>query len=72
MVTANITYVGDFFFLQPFSQEKLILPFLGFACLGMLTGIFFTLSLRYIFAKKPAAVQHIEEIIEQEEEEEKE
>lgn len=70
MVIANMSYTGEFFFLKPFPEQKLIFPFLGFACLGMLTGIFFTLSLRYIFAKKPAAVQQVEDILEEEEKKE--
>lgn len=69
MVTANMSYTGEFFFLKPFPEQKLIFPFLGFACLGLITGIFFTLSLRYIFTKKPAAVQQVEEILEKEENE---
>lgn len=72
MITANMSYTSEFFFLKPFPEQKLVFPFLGFACLGVLTGIFFTLSLRYIFAKKPAAVQQVEDILEKEEKEKKE
>lgn len=69
MIAANMSYSSEFFFLKPMSEQSLVLPFLGFSCLGVLTGIFFTLSLRYIFGKKPPAVQQIEEKLEKEEKE---
>ena len=51
LAVGNWSYrAEEFFFLATVRDQTLMLPFLGFAALGWVTGIFFVLSLRYMFA----------------------
>ncbi len=51
LVVGNMSYTGEFFFLMPFEGKTLALPFLAFACLGMIIGILFVFALKYMFVK---------------------
>lgn len=53
LILGNLSYRADeYFFLAPFQGQSLALPFLGFAVLGILTGIFFVLSLAALFPRR--------------------
>jgi cbb3-type cytochrome oxidase subunit 3 len=49
LLAGNMSYKGNFFFLAPFENTSLLIPFLGFSCLGILTGICFIISVQYMF-----------------------
>jgi len=61
LVIGNYSYMGEFFFLASFEGTPLAYPFLGFACLGMLVGIFLLLSLKYMFSKADKNIDLTEE-----------
>ncbi len=63
LIVGNFSYrAEEYFFLATFRDQSLMFPFLGFAALGSLTGIFFTFSIRYLF--KSEATPDIVEISE--------
>lgn len=51
LALGNIKYISDSFFLVPIEQKSLTLPFLGFAALGILAGISYTLFIQKLFDK---------------------
>ncbi len=56
LIVGNWSYRSEeFFFLATFRDQSLMFPFMGFAALGSITGIFFVLSVRYLLSSNGIA-----------------